>query len=337
MLFRLLAGLAAGTFFTFFSLDTERITPETSVEDVLVELGARPMSHEADVTIPGVSAEIGEQIVLSGITSYIDGKKTSKQSKHFVCTSCHNVQREDPDLAQADPQARLEYGAEHGIPFLPGTTLYGAVNRSTFYNGDYEKKYGDLVKPARNDLREAIQLCAIECSQGRLLEEWELESVLEYLWTLELKIQDLQLTEAELGKVQRALQTRENRREARELLQSKFLPGSPATFVTPPENRKEGYAYEGDPGNGKMIYEQGCLHCHQNERYSFFNLDDTDYSFDHLANHIDRYTRYSIYQVIRWGTQPHPGKRAYMPNFTLEKMSHQQVEDLRAYIEQRAQ
>jgi hypothetical protein len=169
MLFRLLAGLAAGTFFTFFSLDTERITPETSVEDVLVELGARPMPHVADVTIPGVSVEIGAQIVLSGITSYIDGKKTSKQSKHFVCTSCHNVQREDPDLAQADPQARLEYGAEHGIPFLPGTTLYGAVNRSTFYNGDYEKKYGDLVKPARNDLREAIQLCAIECSQGRLL------------------------------------------------------------------------------------------------------------------------------------------------------------------------
>ena len=92
-----------------------------------------------------------------------------KQSKHFVCTSCHNIQKEDPDLSIADPQARLEYARDMELPYLPGTTLYGAVNRTSFYNGDYEKKYGDLVKPARNNLREAIQLCAVECSQGRAL------------------------------------------------------------------------------------------------------------------------------------------------------------------------
>jgi len=116
-------------------------------------------------------------------------------------------------------------------------------------------------------------------------------------------------------------------------LKAHFLNGSPATFATPPDNRKEGYNYEGDPQNGKLIYDLSCKHCHENQRYAFFNLDNSKYSFKHLEKHISRYTRYSIYQVIRWGTSPIPGKRAYMPNYTLEKLSHQQVEDLRAYIE----
>jgi len=58
-----------------------------------------------------------------------------------------------------------------------------------------------LVKPARNDLRKAIQLCAVECSQGRALEDWEMESVLAYLWTIGLKMNDLSFSKKELKSI----------------------------------------------------------------------------------------------------------------------------------------
>ena len=60
------------------------------------------------------------------------------------------------------------------IPFLQGTALYGAVNRTSFYNGDYEKKYGSLVSKARNDLREATfrPLAAVDAILPPLFADW---------------------------------------------------------------------------------------------------------------------------------------------------------------------
>lgn len=69
----------------------------------------------------------------------------------------------------------------------------------------------------------------------------------------------------------------------------------------------------------------------------FFELDDAQNTFKFLDRHISRYTRYSIYQVARYGTSPLPGKGAYMPQYTMEKMNNQQLEDLRTYIQEQAQ
>lgn len=308
------------------------------VAETLERLGDIPLPHQPKLEMKGVSAEAGEAIVLHGFSTEKNGQKTSKQSKHFVCTSCHNVVKEDPDLSVADPQARLEYADQYDLPYLQGTTLHGAVNRLRFYNGDYDKKYGDLVKPARRNLREAIQLCAIECSQGRPLKAWEIESVLSYLWTLELKMGDLILNNDDYRAINDAIKMKDNQDAMIELIQSKYLDRSPATFVIPPENRKTGYEQTktGNPENGQLLYEKSCLHCHNEQRYSFYNLDNSKYSFEHLAKHFSRYTRYSTYQVARYGTPPMNGKRAYMPQYTEEKMSNQQMEDLRAYIEQEA-
>jgi mono/diheme cytochrome c family protein len=234
-----------------------------------------------------------------------------------------------------DPQARLLYAKEKGLPYLQGTALYGAVNRTNFYNGDYDKKYGDLVTKARNNLREAIQLCAIECSQGRSLKRWEMESVLAYLWTIDLKMGDLNLSEKENTKINKHLANGNTNDASIALLKSKYLQASPATFINPPENRKEGNSYEGNPENGKLIYDLSCLHCHNQQRYSFFELSDSEDSYDFLAKHVTRYTRYSVYQVGRYGTSPLPGKRAYMPQYTEEKMSREMMEDLRAFLEQK--
>lgn len=331
----LLAGGILATTFSFIPAPEKFVLKEDQrVYDILQQLGAAPAQHLVDTSVEGVSAERGRELVHVGITAKPSGGKTSKQSAHFVCTSCHNMEREVADLSKADPQARLEYVKANNLPFLQGTALYGAVNRSSFYNGDYEKKYGDLVVPARNNLREAIQLCAIECSQGRRLEPWEMESILAYLWTIDLKVEDLILTDSERKKIEQALNKPQTDRQAAiGLIQSKFLAGAPATFVTPPKDRNTGYAVtEPDPANGKDIYELSCLHCHEGKRYSYFNLDHSTNTFKFLEKHFGQYTRYSTYQVARYGTSPMPGKRAYMPNYTLEKLSDQQVEDLRAYI-----
>lgn len=313
------------------------LSPEDEVAEILLELGDEPVAHYPDTTLEGVSVEAGRGIMLTGFAPAPGGGTTNKQSKHYVCTACHNIEREDPDLSVSDPQARLEYAKRNGLPFLQGTTLYGAVNRTSFYNGDYEQKYGDLVKPARNDLREAIQLCATECSQGRALEPWEMESVLAYLWTIGLKARDLMLYDQDKTVIDQALAGNGDASAALQLIKSKYLEGSPATFVAPPEDRKAGYPVDiVDVENGQLVYELSCLHCHENERYSFFRLDDSKLTFQHLAKHFPKYTEYSVYQVGRYGTSPVPGSKPYMPNYTLEKLSHQQMEDLRAYIEFRA-
>ena len=192
-----------------------------------------------------------------------------------------------------------------------------------------------MVKPARNDIREAIQLCAVECAQGRELKKWELESVLAYLWTLELRLGDLNLTEKDYETITEAARNKSDKAESIQFLKSKYLQGSPATFVTPPENRKKGYPYQGDPQNGALIYDNSCLHCHSESRYSFFALDHSSFSLGHLDRNASKYSRYSIYQIGRYGTPPMNGKRAYMPQYTLERMSHQQMEDLRAYFKTR--
>ncbi|MEM6317584.1 MAG: cytochrome c [Bacteroidota bacterium] len=311
------------------------VTKNQPVAELLQKLGDKSITHLPNTSVKGVSVENGKRLFFEGFSSTPNGKKTKKQSKHFVCTSCHNVVKEDPDLSVSDPQARLEYADKNDLPFLQGTTMYGAVNRTSFYNGDYYKKYGDLVKNARNDIREAIQLCAVECAQGRRLKHWEIESILAYLWTIELKVGDLKLTEQDLQTIQATLENSANQTTAIDLIKSKYLQASPATFVAPPEDRKAGVvSLKGDPENGRLIYDLSCKHCHEDERYSFFKLDDSQQSFDHLHKHFPKYNRYSTYQVSRWGTSPLPGKKAYMPQYTEERMSVQQLEDLRAYVRQ---
>jgi len=297
----------------------------------LAQIGYRSVDHLPDLTMSGVSAKVGEDLVKDGFSERGD-MKVKRQSRHFVCTSCHNVEREDPDLSIADPEARLDFVEKKGLPFLPATTLYGAVNRKEFYNGDYVKKYGELVEPARHDIREAIKLCAVECAQGRELKAWEVESILAYLWTIDLKLGDLNLTTAEAETVANAVSGDGQEIEAIQILESKYLKNSPAHFLMPPARDRKGFNTIGDTQNGKLVYENSCQHCHFQNKYSYLNLDDSNMTFDFLNNKADTYSRYSIYQVIRYGTYSKGGKSSYMPRFPKEKMSDQQMEDLRAYI-----
>ena len=308
-----------------------QLSDDMKVHDVLKNLGD-DSSQNALKSVRNANARNGYNLVHFGFAERHNGKKTKKQSKHFVCTSCHNVVKERADLNSTDPQERLDYAVKNDLPFLQGTSLYGAANRKSFYNDDYIKKYGELTLKARNDIREAIQLCAIECAQGRELKDWEIESILAYLWEIDLKIGDLNLEDSEKQLIKNAIQEKGENNNAVDLIKSKFLDKAPATFLYPPEDRKKGLGPLGDPQNGKHIYDKSCMHCHKESRYSFFNLDDSTFSFKHLEKHIAKYSPYSIYQVARYGTSPMNGKRSYMPFYTKEKMSDQMLEDLRAYI-----
>ncbi|MEM6769458.1 MAG: cytochrome c [Bacteroidota bacterium] len=306
------------------------VDEDTLVYDVMRSLGAPERADVMVRPVAGASAEAGEQLVLEGIRP-----RGGRQSPHFKCTSCHNVVREDPVLTEMNPVARLTYAEENDLPFLPGTTLWGAVNRESYYNGDYEKKYGDLVKNARRDLRGAIQLCATECAQGDELNAVEMESVVAYLHTIGLRLKDLSLPERMVDDINRGIDRGTGNEQLMASLKEHYLLASPATFLLPPKDRKTGYAVAAkDATNGGILYERACLHCHENQRYSFFELGENQFHYDFMTKHFSRYTRYSTYQVSRYGTSPIPGKRAYMPHYTKERMTNGQIEDIRAYLEQ---
>ena len=65
-------------------------------------------------------------------------------------------------------------------------------------------------------------------------------------------------------------------------------------------------------------------------------LDNSKITFNRLENHLRKQGNQSVYQITRKGTYAIPGYRPYMPHYTKQRMSDQQLEDLIAYINQKA-
>ena len=306
---------------------------KTPVMQVLGLLGKEMPAHYMPALDP-LQVKRGENIVKKGRTTSPEGKRTKIQSKYYKCTACHNSVREDPDITNLDPNARLQYAEENNIPFLQGTTFWGIVNRETWYNDDYVKKYGSAVEKARDNIRESIQLCSVGCSQGRSLEEWEIDAVVAYFWSLELKLGDLDISEEEISNLENAVADPNSHDAARTWVESKFARRSPAHFGDVPADKQAGYGHEGDATRGEMLYERSCLTCHgPNSDSRYLTLDKSNYSKSFFRRKFTNHNRYSLYEIIRHGTHSVEGHKAYMPYYTLERMSDQQVEDLRAYFE----
>lgn len=305
------------------------IRKEDSVATTLFALGLpKPDHYIANITDENV--KMGEELVKMGRTTR-DGSTTPYISKYYACTSCHNVSREDPDLRVVDADARLQWAMENKLPYLQGSTFWGIVNRETWYNDDYVLKYGDLVRKAEKSLKESVQLCAQVCAAGRPVEDWEMNAILSYLWSLEMKMGDLDLNAAEWESINNPAT---EPAQVKALIQSKFLAKSPATFSDLPRDKREGYPYTGRPELGKAIFELGCMHCHRPQGESDVVFDTNKLTLKWLKRHITDHGDLSIYQIVRKGTYSEYGHQEYMPHYTQEKMSDQQLEDLRAFIEQ---
>jgi len=312
-------------------------TNESNLAAVLYDLGDKKPMHFMGTYTPE-QVKKGEEFVKIGKTTDASGKMTRYISKHYVCTSCHNIEQEDPDLRKSDPETRLSYVKEKGIPFLQGTTFKGIVNRESWYNDDYVKKYGDeKIEIAHENLRESIQLCAIECSQGRSMKDWEIDVVLAYYWSLQFQLKDLELKAQDYEKLNAPSPSAEERTALVTWLKTFYLQKSPANFYDSAPNKSTGYeGYTGDAAVGKDIYELSCLHCHKEGGVSHYILDNEPLSFKDIDRTMLKNSHFSLYQIIPYGTYAIPGHRPYMPHYPLERMNKQQVEDLRAYVEYRA-
>lgn len=317
--------------FLFLGLDPTPlpITGDDPVATILYDLGKQKPDHYLSATDPE-KVKLGEELVKTGRATLPDGTRSAYISKYYTCTSCHNLEREDPDLTKVDQDARLKWAMDRNLPYVQASTFWGMVNRTTWYNDDYVLKYGDLVRKAENSLKESVQLCAQVCSQGRPVTDEEMEQFLSYFWSLQMKISDLNISPEEMEKLNTSILTNE---EKTRLIQSKFLSKSPATFVEPPLDKWEGYPYEGRPELGKAIFELGCQHCHRPHGESNVVFEPNSLTLRWLKRHIPDNSDLSIYQIVRKGTYSEYGHREYMPHYTLEKISDQQMEDLRAFIE----
>ena len=319
---------AKGTFSPYNIRDD--IDPEKlSVEDVLVMLDDEKPLHFLEKIDPD-SARMGEELVKYG---RLKDKSNKRISKYFVCTDCHNLVLETDDPKDESPERVLEFSMKNKIPFLPGSTFYGMYNKRHWYNGDYDKKYGDLVQPSRDTLYNAIQLCATQCSQGREMDFWEIRCVVHYYKSLELKLTDLVFETSEIGQL--SSWVKKNRKKALKLIKGKYNEINDAHFGSSEIPVIEGY--KPNMSNGEYIYKGGCLHCHAVGRgITNFDLGMDKLSFKFLAAKKEKYNSYSISHITRYGTYAISGRKQYMPQYTFENMSDEQMIDLIYYIETKA-
>jgi mono/diheme cytochrome c family protein len=304
---------------------------ESSVENILLELGGEKPTHYLP-SYDSIKAHEGEELILFGKTKH-EGSMSKRISGFFVCTDCHNIEREVDVVSDNDPEHRLAYAVKHGLPFLQGSTFWGMYNRKSWYNGDYIKKYGDLVINSRDTLANAIQLCAKYCSSGRSLDQWELEAIMHYYKKNELRINELNLSDEITAKLSRInTLDAEDKKNIKEKVENSFIRAYPATFLEtmPRDNRKYGEGADAD--KGKQLFDKSCMYCHENGRVTYLKLDNDRLTGRFFWKHITDYTDRTLYQIIRYGTNPKAGRKQYMPHYTKEKMSDKQIEDLVAYI-----
>ena len=90
----------------------------------------------------------------------------------------------------------------------------------------------------------------------------------------------------------------------------------------------------GNAASGKYIFEKSCMTCHENERVSFYNINNSSISKKDLLKKLNNKEN-ELLTILRYGTQPLPGSKAYMPLFTNEKLSDQHIADLIAYLNEK--
>lgn len=305
------------------------------VEQVIKDLNGPQLIHSI-AELDQEKAKLGKDLIFKGYTTY-NGKKSKLISAYFVCTDCHNVTREFNDLTNISPEERLTYAKDNKIPFLQASTFWGIYNRTSFFNGDYEKQYGDLVSSARDTLQSAIQTCSKYCSSGRWLKDWEEEAIMHYFKELELRINDLNLPQVDIDNIlNHSNLTQESSNKLLEKVQNSYPNKYEATFLPTMELVDRKYGKKGDIENGKLLYDISCLYCHKNERVADFDLDHSKLTGRMFWKNIKKFNDKSLYQIIRHGTYTEVDKQSYMPLYTKEKMSDEQINDIVAYIKKMA-
>ena len=304
----------------------------------------------------------GKEIFLNGSVENPPGGTGPSEpvSPFFKCIKCHNYEREDPDLKVQDPEARFEWIEETGkkVFLLQGATMWGVVNRQTFYP-DYYAIYHHLCVPKGKEipslpcgpvlkvcgpgcrtmnpdsLEDATQVCAAYCSAGRYLVEWELYALLAFFWDQEIKLKDLELSPEQAANVKAVLAAPSpdpgEVKKLRRLLAGKYAKKAGNTFrgipkVTggtssgnPMVEYEDGTRFTGDAVRGEKLWPLSCGRCHGRRL-----APDTA---KHFTKNLEK-----LHKMIAKGTRHR--HKPYMPNFTLERLSRQQAADILARLKQ---
>lgn len=267
-------------------------------------------------------------------------------SKFYRCTHCHNNQREDVVLTIQDPEARAELierqpaaTSANAVPLFlaTGTTLWGAVNRESFYNDSFQI-YHALTVPGDREmdptsLEDATQVCCRYCSIGRFAEPWELASLLAYFWDLEVRINDLDLPADVEKVVLTTLQPGEattgdvkKQKQMRAFLRRLYLLKAGDRGTAPPTIENDGAAavypdelqFAGDAKIGQRLFHAACERCHTDPKICDINgrilIEDEPH----------------FHKILSKGTQQ--DDVPYMPMFTAERLSRQQIADIAAWL-----
>ncbi len=314
----------------------ETWSAESPVADLLFYLGEKRPTHFIE-DIKDVQINKGDTLVHEGHVGSGNGA-TPQISAYFKCTDCHNTVREDRDPAQiSDPADKLAFAVAKDLPLVPGSSFAGIVNRETWFNDDYFKKFRDAPsgRSAKNSLLDAIDLCCEEGAQGRKPEKWETDALLAYFWSLQWKIKDLEITGEELANWKRQALQVENHPALINEIKGKYAVKSPGTFGGVPKDVKVGFPINTAPDLevGKQVFTRSCLHCHNpstGATETYFRDDEKTHT--ELSQKFQSGSEDSAYHHIRLGTYSMDEERLYMPNFTIERLSDFQIESLRAYL-----
>ena len=328
------------------TVDNFTIDDNTTLWDVMSKLGKIKL-NVVDVNRALNNVDKGKELVHTGQSSDFEGKRVPKLGQ-FTCISCHTIEKEFDKMQVSDPDKRLQYADSLQLAFLPGTPFYGLVNRIYYFTNDFQKdsiastfKYKDIIKKSHTDLRTAIQFCNYTYAHGRAMADWEIESILAYLWTLQIKMKDLQVEAKDMEDIQFALNNNTGNAKAVNLLRRYYLETYPAHLDKPLHSaeRRRTSPILNNFFNGEKVYERSCLHCHQNKAFANRSLDKDKSSFQYLKKHFDDSTSaHSVYEVHRFSVKPIRAlKKSKAPHFTRERMSNQQLQDLRFYITQMLQ
>lgn len=284
----------------------------------------------------------GNELFHSGQTKQSPkGEPSPLLSDFYRCVDCHNVAREDARLTVQDPEerfARLKNQPRDlnsvAPKLMPGTTMWGIVHRESFYNGAFEIYRALTVADERpmdpTQLEDAIQICCRYCSVGRFAEPWEIDCLLAYFWDLELTLSDLDLPpEVQKGVAAVLLNPQESaladQLQMRQFLRRQFLTRSEHVVTVPPTITSEGVGpypdrleFLGDVEIGKQVYALACEHCHGPGKCN-------EVEGSGLVADLRRFHR-----ILSLGTER--DDRPYMPMFTAQRLSRQQIIDLQTYL-----
>ncbi|MDF1823870.1 MAG: cytochrome c [Verrucomicrobiales bacterium] len=290
------------------SFDPTSITDETPLLTILKGLGEEVENLPPDSRTEE-KVESGYELASEG---HLESTAETQLSSYFYCFDCHGLSPDSP---------------------LPAATFSGLVNRTTFFNGASAVRYGDSSN-AHTDLNEAIQFCSSKIARGRALKQPEMDALLAYLWSLELKLGDLSYTGADLAELKRRSLNPAEHAEIVQELQERYLTVATVTKGSIPEDSATGYVLESSPDktNGEKIWKETCLHCHDAEGASEHFFGDKISTWKNLAKRFSGEGEESLYHLLRSGTFDPDQPGSHMPMFSKERLSDTDIEDLRYFI-----